>query len=303
MSSMNSTELFRLFHVFCEVAEQLSFSRAAKQLGVSQPAVSVNIAALEAHLKTLLFERRRPNLRLTPDGEMLYQLAKPLVKQVTEIPENLADSKGEVNHGTVKVIAGETVLLNFMPEIVLEFQRKYPGISLALGSTIAHDIPQALMNDEADFALGSLLEDDDRLRVTPIYHFSPLLLLPANHPLAHVEKITLEDVAKCRLIMPPKDSYTWQMTNLIFAQQHLEFRVAIEASSSEVVRRMVAVGAGVALLSEAGATQDANIVSRPFDRFLPPRSYAIIERRGKFATPQAEQLKKQVLEWAQRHNT
>lgn len=299
--TMTSTEQFRLLTVFCEVAEQLSFSRAARQLGVSQPAVSVNIATLEGSLKTLLFERRRPNLLLTPDGDALYQLAKPLTNRVLGISQALADSKGEVNHGQVAVIAGESVLLNFMPEIVSAFHKDYPGIFLKLGSTIARDIPQALLNDEADFALGSLLEENDRLRQTPIYHFSPLLLLPADHPLVSQKEITLSEVARCRLIVPAKFSYTWQLMRVVFAQHHLDYSVVIEAASSEVVKRLVAAGLGVAMLSEACATDDPRIVSRPFDAFFPPRSYSLIERRGKFLTPQAEQFKKQVLRWSEAH--
>lgn len=291
-------ERYKPLYVFCKVVEHLSFSHAAKEMGVSQPTVSVNIAAIEKELGCMLFERRRPLLVLTPDGEHLYAIAKPLVDAIGYLPVTFLDAKGEINHGQVSIVAGEAVLLNILPEIATIFQQQYPNIALQFAATVARDIPEILLNDEADFALGSLLEEHKLLRQTPIYRFSPVLILPKNHPLNDKKHITLRDVAEARIIAPPKHSYTWQMMRLVFAQHQLNYQVVIEASSSEVTKRFVAAGLGVAILSEACVVTDALVNVRPFEQYFPERAYGLIERRGKFLTPQATKFRETVLQWA-----
>ena len=86
MNSHLAPTLIKPLSVFCQVAQCLSISKAAEMLGVSQPAVSSHIAHLEQTFDCLLFERRRPHLRLTPDGESLLLLARPIVEGLEQLP-------------------------------------------------------------------------------------------------------------------------------------------------------------------------------------------------------------------------
>lgn len=294
----NVATLIKPLSVFCKVAECLSISRAAELLGVSQPAVSSHIAHLEQTFDCLLFERRRPQLRLTPDGESLLLLARPIVEGFEQLPEKFWLHKGEANQGTVRIAAGETILLQFMPRIAKRFAEQFPRVQLRFSTVSAKDIPSLLKNDEVDFALGTLIGEHEHLRQTPFYRFSPMLLLPCEHPLAEKNVIYLQDIAQCSLIVPPEISYTWQTLKRVFAERQLPFRVAIEASGSEVAKRFVSAGLGVAILSEACVRGEHHLLLRAIEDFSPERMYSVIERRGRLLSPQAEQFKTQVLAWA-----
>ncbi|UJF23697.1 LysR family transcriptional regulator [Suttonella sp. R2A3] len=295
-------DLFKPLCIFRIAAEEHSFSRAANLLGLSQPAISMAISRLEKEYDCVLFERKRPQVILTPAGKIFYDLVVPLLDGLQNIPDSFADAIGNIDDGEVRVAASEAVLLNFMPEIAAFFKKRHPGILLSLSATIASNIPDLLLNDEVDFAIGSLMEEDTRLRQTEIYDFPTMLVLPIDHRLTRKVNVSLRDVARYPLIVPPRHSYTWQMLQVIFAQNEISYHIALEASSSEVAKRCVAEGLGVAILSEACAMDDDTIVARPFEHFFPHRAYSLIERRGKFLTPQAQRFRQAVLKWhSQKH--
>lgn len=284
---MRNEGLFKPLLVFCKVAEYLSISKAGEALNVTQPAVSNSIAILEKRLDCLLFERRRPHLILTPDGEALLKLARPLVEEVNLLPERFWNNRGVIKHGTIHIAAIENISLYFLPKISKQFSDLYPHIKLRFKSVVAQDIPDLVASNQVDFALGSLVSERDDLRQTPFYHFSPALLMPKGHPLANKPEITLADIANYPIITPPRSSYIWQMMELIFAQHNLNYDVRIETSGTEMAKRFVKEGLGITILS---AVPDSELVAREINYF-PKRSYCLIERRGKLHTPQADKFK------------
>lgn len=300
-------QFFKTLRAFCQVAEQGSIVLASETLHISQPALSLQIKALEETMGVLLFERNGPKLHITPDGEQLYLLARPLVEAVERLPQTFQEAKGDIDHGEVRLIASNSVLLYPVPEIIHIFQARYPNIRLHLQAVIARDIPELLLHDQADIAFGSLLDDHqyEYLQQEPVYRFSPMLLLPADHPLAVKSRseLHLADIVRYKLIVPPEYSYTWQMLRLLFAQHQLEYQVAVIASSNEVAKRCVAEGLGLAILTGSSFVDDPNLRTVPFDRFIPPRSYSIIVRRGKLLTPQAGQFRAAIMDWAERHHS
>ena len=101
---------------FCYAARLGSISRAAEQLFLSQPSVSLQIQALERELGVELFERRGPSIRLTAQGESLLELAQPLVQGIDGIAESFASELGDLNSGEINIAAGESTILYLLPE-------------------------------------------------------------------------------------------------------------------------------------------------------------------------------------------
>ena len=140
---------------FCFAAREGSISRAAEQLYLSQPSVSLQVQALERELETTLFERRGPNIRLTPQGQALVEIALPLVEGIDALPENFRSELGDLNSGEISIAAGESTILYLLPEVIKQFADTYPGVRIKLHNVTGRDGLVMLRSNQADFAVGS----------------------------------------------------------------------------------------------------------------------------------------------------
>jgi len=275
---------------FCHAARTGSVSAAAEQIFLSQPTVSLQIQALERELDTMLFERRGPKIKLTPEGELLYQLAQPLVEGMDKLHETFATHCGRVDQGILNIAAGESTILYILPEPVRRFTAKYPGIELKLHNVTGRDGLAMLRADEVDLAIGSLLEVPDDISYRPIVTFHPKLITPKDHPLANKESITLEDIAPYGLILPPRHLSTWRMVDLVFHRNSIDYEVSLEAGGWEVIKKYVELGMGISIVTDVCLTGEDNLACISLERYFPKRSYGIVLRRGKFLSPQAKRF-------------
>jgi len=275
---------------FCSAASSGSISRAAEQLGLSQPSVSLQIQALERSLDVILFERRGPKILLTPQGEVFREMAQPLVDNINSLAENFAAHFGELDRGEVNIAAGESTILYILPEPVRNFSSNFPKVQLKLHNVTGRDGLEMLRTDTADFAVGSMIELPDDIHYQPIYTFNPVLITPPGHPLADKEEIELADISPYGLILPPHHLSTWHMVDLVFQQANLPYKVTLEAGGWEVIKKYVANGLGISIVTSICLTGDEGLVQKPLNKFFPQRSYGVVMRRGKFLTPQARKF-------------
>ena len=273
---------------FCHAARTGSVSAAAEQIFLSQPTVSLQIQALEREFDTMLFERRGPKIKLTPEGDLLYQLAQPLVEGMDKLHETFATHCGRVDQGILNIAAGESTILYILPEPVRRFTAQFPGIELKLHNVTGRDGLAMLRADEADLAIGSMLEVPDDITYRPVVTFFPKLITAKDHPLASKESVTLEDIAPYGLILPPRHLSTWRIVDLVFRQHNVSYQVSLEAGGWEVIKKYVELGMGISIVTDVCLAGDDNLACIPLARFFPKRSYGIVLRRGKFLSPQAK---------------
>ena len=124
---------------FCEVIQCGSITLAAQKLFLSQPSVTLQIQAMERELGVTVFERRGPVLKLTPDGEALYTLAKPLVEGIDSLQENFVSNNSKLDSGELNIGAGESTILYILPEAVRRFVSAYPRIQLKIHNETGRD--------------------------------------------------------------------------------------------------------------------------------------------------------------------
>ena len=202
-------------------------SRAADELTLSQPSVSLQIRALEEELDTILFERRGPRISLTPDGQTLFQLASGLVDGIDRLPDEFASLRGSIEGGQIDIAAGESTILYLLPEFVSAFNQQYPSVRVRLHNVTGRDGLALLREDKVDFAVGSMLEVDDDVRYRPMFRYDTKLIVPEGHPLTLRDQISLEDISKHGLILPPRHLSTWGMVELVFRSPGLDYQVAL----------------------------------------------------------------------------
>ena len=276
---------------FCQAAQTGSISQAADRIFLSQPTVSLQIQALERELETVLFERRGPKIGLTPEGEILFKLAQPLVEGMDKLHETFVAQQGLLESGELNIAAGESTILYVLPEPLKQFTDRHPGIRIKLHNvTGGRDGLSRLRANEADFAVGSMLEVPEDIDYTPLVTYSPALIVPLDHPLAAKSSVTLRDISPYGLILPPPSLTTWRMVDLVFRQHELKFETALEAGGWEVIKKYVEMGMGISIVTDVCLTGKERLVKFPLDAYFPKRSYGIVLRKGKYLSPQAKRF-------------
>jgi DNA-binding transcriptional LysR family regulator len=274
---------------FCQVARLGSVSRAAEALFLSQPAVTLQLQALERELGQALFERIGRRFSLTHEGQVLYELARPLVEGLDGLDGEFRSRLKGLQAGELHVAAGSSTILYLLPALVQAFRAQHPEVQLVLHNVTGKDGLGLLRSDGVDLAVGSMLDVPTDLAYAPVYSFDPMLICPLDHPLAAKPDLTLEDLSPYGLILPPRRLTTYRLVDLVFQQRRVPYTVALEVGGWEVIKQYVAMGLGISIvtaicLTEADRTR---LVARSLADYFPPRSYGVVMRKGKFLSPQA----------------
>lgn len=275
---------------FCQAARTGNITEAAEKLFLSQPSVTLQIQALEREFNVQLFERRGPKIHLTSEGQVLYGLAQPLVEGMDKLQETFDAHLGKLETGELNIAAGESTILYVLPEAAREFAEQYPGIELKLHNVTGRDGMTMLRSNEADFAVGSMLEIPEDIEYEPVVTYDPVLITPKNHPLAKKKKVTLEDISPYGLILPPRHLSTWRVVQMVFSQYNLNYRVTLEAGGWEVIKKYVELGMGISIVTDVCLTGKENLARIPLNDYFPERSYGIVTRKGKYLSPQAKRF-------------
>jgi DNA-binding transcriptional LysR family regulator len=176
---------------FCQVARLGSVSRAAEALFLSQPAVTLQLQAVERDLGQRLFERVGRRLTLTKAGSTLYELARPLVEGMDGLEGEFRNRMRGLDGGELHVAAGSSTILYLLPGLVQAFRASHPGIQLVLHNVTGKDGLGLLRSDAVDLAVGSMLDVPSDLSYAPVYSFEPMLIMAKGHPLASRERLRL----------------------------------------------------------------------------------------------------------------
>jgi DNA-binding transcriptional LysR family regulator len=277
---------------FCQTARLGSMTKAAESLFASQPTISLQIHALEEEMDTLLFERSGPKLTLTTEGSILYDLCLPHVQGIDRLKETFDAHCGNLTSGELNIAAGESTILYILPKPVRLFTEQYPAIKLRLSNETGRDGMELLRNDKVDFAVGSMLEVPGDLTYDPIVTFNPVVITPLDHPLAKLDKITIKDIGKYGLILPPRHLSTWHIVKMVFAQNNVNFEVTLEAGGWEVIKRYVSLGQGISIVTDVCITEDDRNKLKviPIGQYFPKRSYGIVTRNGKFLSAPSQRF-------------
>jgi DNA-binding transcriptional LysR family regulator len=272
---------------FCAVVEAKSVSRASEKLRLTQPTVSLQVQALERELHTRLFDRRGPRIELTPEGALLYELARPLLQDVVDIDAEFEARRNKVEKGRLAIAAGESTIQYILPKTVQRFAKAHAGISMALNNVTGVEGLQQLRDRRVDFCVGPLLDIPADLEFEPVVTFDPVLITAARHPLSKLSKVTLRQISKYPLILPPRHLSTWRQVELVFLQHKIPYEVRMEVGGWEVIKRYVELGLGISIVIEICLTGREKLEVIPVKKYFPQRIYGIVKLKGRPLSPQA----------------
>ena len=274
---------------FVSVVKLGTLTRAAEALYLSQPTISLQLQALERELGAVLMDRRRRRINLTDAGEALYELARPLVEGWETLDRDFQARVKGLQAGRLVIAAGTSTIQYLLPDLVRRYRERFPAVQLQLANVTGKDGMALLRADDADFAVGSMLDVPNDIAWAPVHHYDPMLIMPPDHPLATRDRITLEDLSPYGLILPPQRLSTYRLVDLVFQQRQVPYHVAIEVGGWDVIKEYVAMGMGISIVTGICIT-DADrerLAVRNMKQFFPQRSYGVVMRKGKFLSAEA----------------
>src|SRR5262245_9725241 len=195
---MNFT--LRDLEAFLGVTRSGNFSRAAKSLNMSQPALTVRIRHLESALGVRLLDRTTRSVALTQIGREVLPVVERVLGEISAVALNARDL-AERRRGLVTVAALPSIASGLLPAAIAEFRTSHPGITVRLRDGVAQRVTELVKSGEADFGLGSPAERDPELRAAPLMSDPLGVVFPPGHPLDRREPIRLEDVLAVPLIL------------------------------------------------------------------------------------------------------
>jgi LysR family transcriptional regulator, low CO2-responsive transcriptional regulator len=274
---------------FVTVVKLGTLTRAAEALFLSQPTISLQLQALERELGVTLVERRRRRINLTNAGEALYELARPLVEGWETLDRDFQARVQGLQGGRLTIAAGTSTIQYLLPELVRRYRERFPAVQLQLANVTGKDGLALLRADQADFAVGSMLDVPNDIAWAPVHHYDPMLIMPKDHPLAAREKIALEDLSPYGLILPPQRLSTYRLVDLMFQQRQVPYQVALEVGGWDVIKEYVAMGLGISIVTGICITEadHSRLAVRNMKQYFPQRSYGVVMRKGKFLSAEA----------------
>jgi DNA-binding transcriptional LysR family regulator len=240
---------------FVEIAKQGSFSRAGQKLYRSQPAVSAQIRQLEQEYGQKLFDRVGKSVRLTVAGETLLEYAGKLLTLRNESLRAVAD-QSSAPHGTLAIGANEATCLYVLPDIFAEYSRRFPAVQISIYRNFSHKVLEKVEDGTVDVGVVTLPVKSPSLKVHSIFRDRLVLMCSPASPLASYKSVRTSDVAEQPLIFP-KMGFTRQVLDKQFRPFRSRLRITMELASVGMIKRFVAAGLGVSVISESFAQDEA----------------------------------------------
>lgn len=272
--------------VFCTVAETKSFSKASEIIRLTQPAVSLQIQALEEIYGARLFNRSGCIITLTPAGEVLYKYAKEINTLYTAAEKELGAFTGQVK-GVVTIGASSTIGNYVLPAVIAEFRKKYLKITMHLVTANTKNIVDYLNAGGVDIALVEGEVKKQKLVVEKLIPDEMVLIMHPLHPWAKKSNVSIFDVAKEPFIFREEGSGTRQMIEKYLIKHGISpqsIKIVFVMGSTESIKSAVEEGLGVSIVSKWAVKKEIRYgtlktASFKEDRFI--RDFSLLYRKAK----------------------
>lgn len=286
----------RQLRVFEAVARQLSYTRAAEKLHLSQPAVSMQVRQLEEVVGLPLFEKLGKQINLTEVGRELYHTSRSINRALQDMEEVIESLKG-VSRGRLSIAVASTVNY-FAPRLLAAFHQRYPGIGLKLDVTNREQLLRLLEANAVDLVLMGQPPDAVDLE-SEVFMDNPLVVVaPPEHPLAGERGIALERLTTEVFVMREPGSGTRQAMERFFAEHRISIRHGMQMTRNEAIKQAVRAGLGLSVVSMH--TIELELATRKLvvldvEGFPVQRPWHLVYRRGKRLSPSTQAFREFVL--------
>jgi len=278
----------RQLRIFNEVCDLRSYSRAAEEMALTQPAVSLQIRQLEELIGQPLFEYVGKKLYLTEAAEALQKASRDIFGRLENLDMQLSDMQGSLQ-GQLK-LAVESSCKYFVPHLFAAFKRQYPEVILNLTVVNRAQVIKRLSDNRDDLVVMSMVPQDMDLDFLPFLNNPIVAVAPPDHPLSQAETLTLKDLEPYPLLIREAGSGTRKACEEYFKEKRVHFAQTLEVSSAEAQRECVVAGLGVAMLTRHALSMEiatGTLKELPVAELPLYRSWCVVQARAKRLSPVA----------------
>lgn len=292
---MNIT--LRQLRVFAAVARYLSFTRAAEELCLTQPAVSMQVKQLESQLEVALFEHIGKRIYLTEEGKEVYHYARAIAQQLEEMRTVLSNLKG-VEKGHLRLAVASTA--NYLaPTLLGTFCKRFPGVTVSLDVTNRESLLGQLAENDVDLVIMGKPPADMDVEAHAIMENPLVVVAPPDHPLAGKKKVPLARMEEEVFLVREPGSGTRIALERFFDEHGIRFTTGMEVTSNEAIKQGVQAGLGLGLLSRDTVEMElelGRLVVLEIEHFPVLRYWYVVHRTGKRLSAAAQAFKDFLIE-------
>ncbi len=246
---------------FAAVAQHRSFSVAAQQLHLTQPAVSKRIAVLEDGLGVALFDRIGRQVELTEAGQALLARVPDVEQSLRRAEQAVQDLRGDVT-GPLRLATSHHIGLHRLPPVLSLFQERYPAVQLAIEFLDSEQAYERLRRGDIELAVVTLGPGDASQLTSEALWDDPLsIMVGQRHPLAHRRSLSLKTLAEHPAVLPGLDTFTGQIVHRHFDSAGLTLQLRMATNYLETLRMMAAVGLGWTVLPRTMANSELHCLT------------------------------------------
>lgn len=270
---------------FTTAAKLRSITRAAEELGMGQPTVTTHIKKLERELGTVLFDRIKRPIQLTPAGATLAELATPLLGGIDSLATDAGIAEQE---SPVRLASTHDIIPHTLLRVVRVFLAAHPHAHVRILSGRREEVVHMVEDGTVDMGLVPGPERSIEFVFQPLFGYERVLITPIEHPLLDSPLTTLDDIARWPLIMMGRGTYTRAMLENEFRRRGVDYEIIIELDSMDMIKHYVALGMGVSVGPRLAIDpEDHDILGVVgLAHLLPVEQAGIITLRGKtLSTP------------------
>ena len=264
---------------FLLVAESGSFSKAAKRLHLTQPAVSKRIAQLEAQLNVSLFDRIGRRISTTEAGEALLPHARAVHLELQAAQQSVRDLAGEVR-GRLRLATSHHIGLHRLPPLLSFFSKAFPAVQLDIDFMDSEQAYELTLHGEVELAVVTLAPSSIVNIVTRPIWLDPLdFMVQQGTQLTRKKALGLKELSQHPAILPGLNTYTGQIVKSLFEQRSLPIQIAITTNYLETIRMMASVGLGWTVLPRS--MRDPSLATLPIRDARIERTLGAIHHEGR----------------------
>lgn len=236
---------------FIKVAETGSFSVAADQLFLTQPAISKRIKQLEQQLDSKLLDRNGKHIHLTQTGHTLLPKARQILQEIQNARQQIADMEGNPM-GSLSMATSHHIGLHRLPPILRAFTSEYPDVELDLNFMDSEQACQLVEHNEIEMAVVTLpFENSDKLEFSSIWDDQLMIACAPDHPLATIPSPVLLDLIQHPAVLPSHGTFTREAIEKALIDIRDELIIKLETNYLETIKMMVSVGLGWSILPQS----------------------------------------------------
>ncbi len=242
-------------HIFSVVARIGSFSKAAKALYLTQPAISQHISALEKQLGTPLFQRKQRGVVLTEAGETLLEYARQIL-WLTKAAESATMDIENIKKGSLHLGATPSASIYLIPDWVSQFRRHYPAISFSLDTNTTSKTIEGIKSQALEIGIvEGEVRDDLTINIIPLKDTELLVVIYPDHKWRELDSVSIQSLSEEPFILRRMNSQTRNWVNRLLAEYEVIPQIAIEFDDPESIKRAIIRKMGISILP-ACAVQD-----------------------------------------------